>query len=254
MAAIQSQLRAARHLAPSHQRLPEAFSETVVEAPHNETSHMRHLLLAAMLCAACASSPPSEYQRGSYRPVRAPTFTPAEDAPHTVGQPGHLRQPQEYPRSPHKRLLPPTQEPGLWAGDGPRAARPTIDPNAPRFFNVPLPLPDAPDAYDKKVATHCGAAMSLAAKWASTAEWYGRLDNKRQQCIAAALYSFCAEHLAAPADKASAARLDAVKAAAARFKSTRCPPEPITDPDVNGVRAPTQKIWLETDQYVRMPL
>jgi hypothetical protein len=38
-----------------------------------------------------------------------------------VGQPGQVA--PEYPRSPHHRELPPTREPGLWAGDAPQASR-----------------------------------------------------------------------------------------------------------------------------------
>jgi hypothetical protein len=45
---------------------------------------------------------------------------PGHGAPQ-VGQPG--LHPREYPRSPHRRVLPPTREPGLWAGDAPQASR-----------------------------------------------------------------------------------------------------------------------------------
>jgi hypothetical protein len=38
-----------------------------------------------------------------------------------VGQPG--QEAPEYPRSPHRRVLPPSREPGLWAGDAPQASR-----------------------------------------------------------------------------------------------------------------------------------
>jgi hypothetical protein len=79
----------------------------------------------------------------------------------TRGQPGQVR-PQPLPRSPHKRVLPPTREPGLWTGDAPRAsqepeANPTPersranrrDPPAPvtterrRAECEPIPVPHA---------------------------------------------------------------------------------------------------------------
>ncbi len=37
-----------------------------------------------------------------------------------VGQPG--QEAPEYLRSPHRRILPPSREPGLWAGDAPQAS------------------------------------------------------------------------------------------------------------------------------------
>jgi hypothetical protein len=93
--------------------------------------------LLPLLFLACASSRPAEYERGTYRPA-PPVFNPVQDAPHTTGQPGHLLQSKEYPRSPHKRPLPPSEEPGLWAGDGPiGSASPTAQPT---LLGVPLPF------------------------------------------------------------------------------------------------------------------
>lgn len=83
------------------------------------------LRIAVPLClvTACASPHGGEY-RQSAAPM-APAFNPAWDAPHTVGQPGHVA-PEPAPRSPHKRYLPPTKEPGLWAGDEPKAVRQSV--------------------------------------------------------------------------------------------------------------------------------
>lgn len=83
------------------------------------TAFVQVLVLVAL--AGCASGPPTTYARGAPGPT-APTFRPSQDAPHTVGQPGHLR-PAQLPRSPHKRVLPPSTEPGIYAGDQPRAAK-----------------------------------------------------------------------------------------------------------------------------------
>jgi hypothetical protein len=73
----------------------------------------------ALVIAGCASAPdaPETY---AWAPVRPPAV-PGTGLP-TPGQPGQVR-PQPLPRSPHKRVLPPTREPGLWAGDAPRASQ-----------------------------------------------------------------------------------------------------------------------------------
>jgi hypothetical protein len=77
-----------------------------------------HAVLMLFL-SACAAGP--EYHQGAYRPA-PPMFVPSQDAPHTVGQPGHLRPQKDYPKSPHKRPLPPTREPGIWASEDPDSA------------------------------------------------------------------------------------------------------------------------------------
>lgn len=70
----------------------------------------------ALHMAGCSSS--SQYERGAYTPpVRAPTFTPAEDAPHTRGQPGYVNG-QRVDRSPNRRYVEPSREPQMMAADG----------------------------------------------------------------------------------------------------------------------------------------
>jgi hypothetical protein len=75
------------------------------------------LLLLLLLVAGCAS-PGHELQRGSA--VAPPPVRPGYGAP-VVGQPG--QQAPAFPRSPHRRVLPPSREPGLWAGDALQASR-----------------------------------------------------------------------------------------------------------------------------------
>jgi hypothetical protein len=70
--------------------------------------------------------------------ARPPAFNPAQDAPHTVGQPGHLA-PEPLPRSPHKRVLPPERGPGIWAGDEPKGSAET---QPPSILDVILPVLD----------------------------------------------------------------------------------------------------------------
>jgi hypothetical protein len=77
------------------------------------------LLLFLLLVSGCAS-PGHELQRGSAVAPPPPPVRPGHGAP-VVGQPG--QQAPAFPRSPHRRVLPPSREPGLWAGDAPQASR-----------------------------------------------------------------------------------------------------------------------------------
>lgn len=218
---------------------------------------MRLPLLLLLLLVSCAPKGPSTptYAKGAYRPApaRAPAFSPTEDAPHTF-EPGRPSPAQPGPRYAPVPHTPKTRsEDTIWAGNQPQASH-QPDRDAPRFFNVPLPLPDDPDPYDKRVAVHCGAAMALAAQWSSTADRYVLIAINRQRCIAASLYAFCTANLAVPADSAKSKRLARLRETAARFAASVCPPDPFADPDVAGVLGPTQKMWIETDAHVRIPL
>jgi len=88
-------------------------------------SALRQAVAVAVVVAGCATSqkaPETQEAPETYAwaPVRPPAV-PGTGLP-TPGQPGQVR-PQPLPRSPHKRVLPPTREPGLWAGDAPRASK-----------------------------------------------------------------------------------------------------------------------------------
>nr|WP_044198253.1 DUF6310 domain-containing protein [Hyalangium minutum] len=101
-------------------------------------SALLQAVAAAGVVAGCATSqkaPETQEAPETYAwaPVRPPAV-PGTGLP-TPGQPGQVR-PQPLPRSPHKRVLPPTREPGLWAGDAPRASQ---DPEA-------NPAPEGPRA------------------------------------------------------------------------------------------------------------
>ena len=79
---------------------------------------MRLLYGLLALLAACASSP-TPYERGTLTRPPPPPTRPGVGAP-IVGQPGSFTQPP--PRSPNTRVLPPSNEPGLWSADTPKAA------------------------------------------------------------------------------------------------------------------------------------
>jgi hypothetical protein len=86
------------------------------------------LLLLFLLIAGCAS-PERELRRGTMVTPPPPALRPGHGAP-VVGQPGQGA--PEYPRSPHRRVLPPSREPGLWAGDAPQASRSELTKAAPQ--------------------------------------------------------------------------------------------------------------------------
>jgi hypothetical protein len=88
-------------------------------------SALRQAVAVAVVVAGCATSqkaPETQEAPETYAwaPVRPPAV-PGTGLP-TPGQPGQVRR-QPLPRSPHKRELPPSLEPGLWAGDAPRASK-----------------------------------------------------------------------------------------------------------------------------------
>lgn len=74
------------------------------------------LPLVAAIAVGCSSG--HQYERGAYTPpVRAPTFNPTQDAPHTAGQPGYVNG-QRVERSPNRRYVEPSREPQMMAADG----------------------------------------------------------------------------------------------------------------------------------------
>jgi hypothetical protein len=148
--------------------------------------HVKHWCLAVAVLAGCAATGGGEYRRGTPAPV-APPFNPATDAPHTVGQPGHLR-PQALPRSPHKRVLPPSTGPGIWSAEVPRA---TADDSEPALLGFVLPVPDGATDWDYGIMRECGATLQAATERASTAQAIAVLPGNRRVCVALVLYVHC---------------------------------------------------------------
>jgi hypothetical protein len=139
-----------------------------VEGPRIESLHPMPLLLLFLLIAGCAS-PGSELRRGTLAPPPPPPVRPGHGAPQ-VGQPG--LQPQEYPRSPHRRVLPPTREPGLWAGDEPQASR--LGPQA-------APQREALRAADEAARPDADAKGEESASVEASAEASGEPPNCKGQ-------------------------------------------------------------------------
>lgn len=147
---------------------------------------MRFLLL--LLLIGCAASRPSEYRDGA--PVRTPVVPPrVGHTPAGAGLPEYFREPerQPLPRSPHRRPLPPTAEPGIWAGDEPKASADRY----PRPIVLGTEQPTAEDSTAAEKAKACADQLTMAA--ASTlgiAQVYN-LPPPTKACLAARLQQFC---------------------------------------------------------------
>lgn len=149
------------------------------------------LLLGLFFLLACTGAPSDGYHRGTLvRPQPAP-HRPGVGAP-VVGQPG---QHPDYPRGPHKRVLPPERGPGLWAADVPRAS----DDEAPgvALFDIPLPIPDgAKTATDIQGIAACAMAGEIGAR-----SLPGLLDRLQHQsyetrrCVVAGVLMRCTNDL-----------------------------------------------------------
>jgi hypothetical protein len=146
------------------------------------------LLLPLLLIAGCAS-PGRELQRGSAVAPPPPPVRPGHGAP-VVGQPG--QQSPELPRSPHHRVLPPSREPGLWAGDEPRAGR--SGPQAePVLLGVTLPgLPITDTEKDVGPARACVAMWNDALPGTRLAAKVNALRPAEKQCMVALMFRDCA--------------------------------------------------------------
>jgi hypothetical protein len=150
------------------------------------------LLLLLLLVAGCAS-PGHELHRGSAVAPPPPPVRPGHGAP-VVGQPG--QQSPEVPRSPHHRPLPPTSEPGLWAGDEPRASR-SSKPSPPELFGVPLPgLPVAEEQVDLWAARACVAMWNEALPGTDLQAKVEALRPQEKRCMVAWMFQVCARSIA----------------------------------------------------------
>lgn len=148
-----------------------------------------------------------------------------------VGQPGQAA--PEYPRSPHQRELPPTREPGLWAGDVPKASRPSVSP-PPEILGVTLPFVngDTTSPEDEYPTRACAAMMTTILPKVAERNRVESLTPEQRRCLAARLYEECASNLLTLVDGAQteswwhgpgAQRLHAaVLEAAKRFEREAC--------------------------------
>lgn len=146
--------------------------------------------------AACASGAPSEYQRGAFTPPPPAAARVGVGAP-VVGQPG--MQPRSIPVAPHRRVLPPTREPGFWAAADDDPGVPPLrkrgDP-IPRIVILDVDVPtltDAEDALDTMQDELCAYVTTgdLYAGDMSLARRAMALSRDARICLAARAHHAC---------------------------------------------------------------
>lgn len=162
---------------------------------------MRPIHAVLLLLLAACSAPQPTYQKGAYRPVRAPTFHPTEDAPNPYAPP-QVRPMPPQPQPKPKRLLPQTPEtrrgPGIWGTEPPRGdyhelTRHLGDPIPEiALFKVPIPLPpDAKDAVDTLPIEWCAKEMARRADDAVLGARIYMLPPGERRCLVAHLLDAC---------------------------------------------------------------
>jgi hypothetical protein len=145
-------------------------------------------LLPDARAQAVISPPP---RPPAVRPVVNPPDFPTPGAtPAGAGLPGERVPNSIAPavsRSPNKRLLPTSSEPGLWAADGaPHAVAP------PRLFGVDLVFPDAAkDLFERDEAFICLSTMTRAAQTTGTEALIMRAPPFARRCMATQAFAFC---------------------------------------------------------------
>jgi hypothetical protein len=165
------------------------------------------LAVAVLMLAGCAGpgTDGREFHQGVPAP-RPPVFNPATDAPHTTGQPGHLR-PQALPRSPHKRVLPPSTESGVWSAEVPRAGTDNDDPTV-SLLGIPFPREPEVSGFAEMQYAQCAEKIHLAADAAGGTARALRLQPAEHICLAHLLMMQCIGTLA---DKAAASERGAAR-------------------------------------------
>ena len=197
------------------------------------------LVVAAAGCAA----PGHELHRGTnVAPPPAP-HRPGVGAT-VVGQPGSHS--EALPRSHHQRVLPPSTEPGLWAGDEPRASR-KREPGPPQLFGVPLPRVEVDgDAHEQE-----GPARACVAVWNQALPGTGleakvkALRPAERRCMVAWMNETCVRAFERMYDQASKAGVEML--AYRKYRKTARPAaEEFTREACEGIpETPEQRRLLE---------
>jgi hypothetical protein len=158
--------------------------------------YMRCLVFVYVLgsaLAGCASGPPSEYHRGTFTPPPPAAVRPGVGAP-VLGQPG--MGPESLPRSPHHRVLPPTREPGLWAGDRPRAVAeepPDWRTREPSVLGIAIPEKEGMGPDDIVILKRCAAATDSALTAVLAPAAISGLTPVERQCLAQIAHGNCVD-------------------------------------------------------------
>jgi hypothetical protein len=107
-----------------------------------------------------------------------------------MGQPGSFSEP--LPRSPNARVLPPSNESGLWSADRPRAA---LTPEGlPEVFGVAMPTLEDDNNIPDSVLMHeamCAHTLDGTLKFDRVRKALDRLSDAQHECFALQAYSRC---------------------------------------------------------------
>jgi hypothetical protein len=209
--------------------------------------HATLFLLSASAMGCAAGSHGAEYRQAAYTPPPPAPLRPGVGAP-VVGQPGHVR--EDVPRSPHKRVLPPTREPGVWAGD--QSPRPVAGEPWQMVLDIELPLPtvfETPE--DLMPVSICRTDILKRLDALALMDAAKALGYPERRCLVARLYSFCADRAAAQLTEREVRgeayipivkrRLGNVQDVAQRFKADACPFS--SNPRINRIALPIERQW-----------
>lgn len=212
--------------------------------------HFAPVLGVAALLAACATSRPTEYHQGAFVPPPPAPVRPGVGAP-VVGQPGQPSPVQPGPRP--TRVLPETpetrREPGIWAGDPPRAPLSPV----PLILGVPLPVPPDGDPTEAATPAHfCSNLLTRALDGMPHRrdELLQMKGEERVACFAARIYELCGRQLSRLGEKygwhmlkISQASITQAKEFATRFRVEKCPPS-VVQPWIANVMYE----WLDNER------
>lgn len=196
---------------------------------------MRAALLAVFLVSCAAPSGSREYHQSAF--PTAPPFSATMDAPIMVGQPGFAGEPEEVPRGKDRRVLPPTQEPGIWASDGDEtraAMRDRADRSPVYVAGVKVQLPgDRSTAAVRSCADIVDRALTESEVGAVLTGW----DGAVQRCEVLRMVENClARRSSNKATTAVRNEAEASQRLVAKARATAC--EGISrTPEQNRVRA-----------------
>lgn len=150
------------------------------------------LLLLASASYGQAAIPMVPARPPMVRPVtNAPAFPTPGHTPAGAGLPGE-RVPGsgDVQRSPNKRILPASKEPGLWAADGAPVASSAPAP----LFNVPLPYPVPEWGLGARLLMdRCIQSVTAAAEQVGKREAMEAIPESARRCLAA-IHIFACGH------------------------------------------------------------
>lgn len=151
---------------------------------------MFRIIMLSLVLAACAT-PGGAYMDGA--PL-APVEPRVTYAPAGAGLPEYWGSPEapKVERSPHRRELPPTREPGLWAGDQPRSARVPWADWPTTVLGVELPIhPGLEDEIYAQQTRKCAFVISRLADEDVMRRAMAALSAPEIRCLVARLHLFC---------------------------------------------------------------